>query len=101
MRGDKPSLQLAPSGEGMEQMATTHTDGSWELYIINYLISHCNTGGLGQTDEEISGSELEDGNHGYALVPVVKSKKERRRGKQEEKQNTDNALLNHCNEMAH
>lgn len=98
MRSDKPSLQLAPDAEGMERTATTHTDGQWELHIINYLISHCNAGGLGQTDKETSASELDDSDLGYVegtLVPVAKYKKQKGRGKQGEKQNTGNVLLHH------
>src|SRR5258706_249522 len=56
MRNDKLSLWLAPDDEDMEGTATTHTNDSWELYIINHLISHCNVGGLEliQEDPEVA-----------------------------------------------
>ena len=95
-RYDKLSLWLAPDDEAMEETAPAHTNGNWELYIINHLIAHCSIGGLEQIDEEIStdtGSDFEDSELGYIEdepVPVGKSKKEKRRRKQGE---TGNVLL--------
>ena len=105
MRSDKPSLWLTPNDGGIGETVTTHTNGSWELHIITHLISHCNVGGLGQIDEEIStdiGSGFEDRELGYVEVkpvPVAKSKKEKRRRKQREKQDAGNVLLQCCKDM--
>ena len=46
MRHNKPSLQLAPNDETMEEMLTPHTAGTWEQHIINHLISYFNVGDL-------------------------------------------------------
>ena len=114
MRHDKPSLRLAPDGEAMEERAPAHTNGSWELHIINHLISHCGIGGLEQTDEdtgsgfeetdEDTGSGFEESDLGDAEaepVPVGISKKEKRRRKQGERKHAGNVLLQWCNDMAH
>jgi hypothetical protein len=106
MRNDKPSLQLAPDDEAMEETATTHTDDTWELYIIKHLISHCDVRGLEQIDEEISddlGSEFDDSDLGDVEdepAPVAKSRKEKRGRKQGEKKAACNVLLHRCDDMA-
>jgi len=106
MRLDKPSLRLARDDEAMET-APAHTNGNWELHIINDLISHCNVGHLKQIDNDIStdtGSEFEDSDPGYIEdepVPVEKSKREKRRREQVEKQNAGKDLLQCCNDIAH
>ena len=105
MRSDKPSLWLTLNDGGIGETVTTHTNGSWELHIITHLISHCNVGGVGQIDKEIStdiGSGFEDCELGYVEVepvPVAKSKKEKRRRKQREKQDAGNVLLQCCKDM--
>ena len=108
MRYDKPSLQLAPDDDDMEETATTHTNDSWELYIMNHLISHCDVGGLEQIDEEEiptdPGSDFEDSDLGDVedvgdeLAPV--RKKEKRGRKQGEKQVACNVLLQCRDDMS-
>ena len=106
MRNDKPSLWLAPDDEDMEGTATTHTNDSWELYIINHLISHRDVGGLELIEEEIStdpGSDFEDSDLGDVEdepVAVARSKKEKRWRKHGEKQVACNVLLQCCDDTA-
>ena len=107
MRYDKPSLWLAAQDDdAMEEAATTHTNGSWELDIINHLISHCDVGGPEQIDEEISndsGSDFEDSDLEDVKdepVTVAKYRKEKRGRKQGEKQVACNVLLQRCDDMA-
>jgi hypothetical protein len=106
LKHDKPSLWLAADNEAMEETATTHANGTWELSIINHLISCCNIGGLEQIDKEISagaGSDFEESNLGYDKdepAPVMKSNKRKRIGKQQEKRDAGNILLQCCNGMA-
>jgi hypothetical protein len=106
VRNDVLSLQLAPDDEAMEEMATTHTNGTWELFIVNHLISWCDIGGLEQINKEISadsGSDFEESDRGYdddEPAPVAKSKKEKRRRDQEERQGAGNVLFQCFNGMA-
>jgi hypothetical protein len=90
VRLDKPSLQLAPSSEAMEEVASGFTAGAWEQHIINHLISHCNLGGLEPIDEETSSSDSEDSDFGHdedEPAPVAQS------SKQKEKQSNGNVLF--------
>jgi hypothetical protein len=105
MRNDQLSLRLAPDDDAMEETATTHANGAWELHIINHLISCCDVGGLEQIDKETSTDtnlDFEEIKLGYEdePAPVAKSNKEKRRRKQEEKQDAGNILLQCCNSMA-
>jgi hypothetical protein len=103
MRNDIPSLQLAPDDEAMEETATTN--GSWELSIINHLISCCDVEGLEHIDEEISpdsDSDFEESDHGYDAdepAPVAKSSKEKKRRNREERQGAGNVLFQFLNGM--
>ena len=100
MRHDTPSLQLAPNDEAMEEMATTHTVGHWEQYIIDHLISCCEVEGL-ELIEVNSSLDSEESALGYdedEPGPMAKSEKEKRRRKQ--KQDAGNILLQCCNGMA-
>ena len=106
MRYDKPSLLPAPDDDPMEETVSTHTDDSWEPYIINHLISHCDVGGLEQIDEEISndsGSEFKDSDLGDVEdepAPAAKSRKEKRERKQGEKQVACNVSLQRCDDCS-
>jgi hypothetical protein len=106
MRNDVPSLRLAPDDEAMEETTTTHTNGNWELSIINHLISRCDVGGLERIDEETSansGSDFEESDRGYddeELAPVAKSNKEKGRRNWEERQGAGNVLFQCFNGIA-
>jgi hypothetical protein len=94
---DKPSLQLAPSSEAMEEADSGHTAGAWEQFIINHPISCCNLGGLELIDEENSSSDSEDSEAEYdenEPGPVEQSRK------QKGKQRIGNVSLWCCTRMA-
>lgn len=93
-----PSLRPVVDFQDIKEAGATHTTGSWELHIINHLISHCNLGALEEIDEEIpteTGGFVED-----KPVPVAKSKREKRRRKQGETQDAGNVFFQCCNDIA-
>ena len=97
VRNDKPSLQLLPNDETMEETPTTHTVGLWEQRIMDHLISCCDVGAL-EPIEENSASDWQDSepeSDGDEPALVANSKKEKRRGKQKqkEKRGPGNVLL--------
>lgn len=112
LRTDKPSLQLAPNEQGIQELETntTYTFGPWEQHIINHLISCCDAGGL-EPVESSSSSDAEDEYEEDAYEedasdedePVLKTKstKEKRGRKQKKKQGASagNILLQCCNSI--
>lgn len=108
IRTDKPSLQLVPNEQGIQETTTTYTFSPWEQHIINHLISCCNTGGL----EPVESTSSPDVEYGYEDdeyeedrcdedVPVLmaKSTKEKKGRKQKKEQGASagNFLLQCCN----
>ena len=87
MRHDKPSLQLAPNDETMEETSTPHTAGTWEQHIINHLISYFNVGDLEPI--EVTSSSDWEGSDEDEPVPVAKVKG---KGKQKERKDPGNTL---------
>ena len=81
-----------------EETAITHTSDRWEVFIINWLISHCDSGALEQISKDDTSFNLED--RGLRDLEDEPAKEERRR-KQGEKQAAGNVLLPCCNAMAH
>ena len=91
-RLSKPILQMAPDDGDMEE--DTHTNGTWELHIINHLMVH-RTNEEGSVD---SASDFEPGDLGNDKdEPTLEAKyrKEKRDGKQREKQDGGKALSWH------
>lgn len=101
VRHDKPSLQLAPNDEAMEETPDTYTAGRWEHHIINHLISSCKIRDLGPLEDgSNSGDDSNVGDDENEPVSAANYKMEKRRGKQKGEQDPGNVLLQRCNGMA-